>query len=364
MAIALAVLLACCASAAVAQFENGISFSEGSTNAAKPTQSAATTFIVNQQNCRCVLIGTCAFNGNNGIDIRIVNVGTTPSPCQTGYQSCCTPPTSQPSTVPPADTTCGIRKIPVTRQPVVGQASFGAYPWQAALLTKAGENYLGSGVLMDATHVVTAAHKVAAYANNPEAMLVRLGDWNGRASTEPYQPVSVNVARVVLHPNFNSVNLDNDVAVIRLNGVVPIASYPNINTACKPTAAVVANQRCYVSGWGKNAFAPNGQYQAIMREVDVPIIDQASCEARLRQTRLGPNFVLNRNSFICAGGESGKDACTGDGGSPLVCQTNTGQWQVVGLVAWGIGCANTNVPGVYTNFWNFLPWINAAITTA
>jgi secreted trypsin-like serine protease len=44
------------------------------------------------------------------------------------------------------------------------------------------------------------------------------------------------------------------------------------------------------------------------------------------------NFITY--SFLCAGGISGRDACTGDGGSGLMCQNN-GQWYVVGLVAWG-----------------------------
>lgn len=47
-----------------------------------------------------------------------------------------------------------------------------------------------------------------------------------------------------------------------------------------------------------------------MKEVDVPIVDQSTCENDLRKTRLGQSFILNRNSFICAGGEQGKDACT------------------------------------------------------
>jgi len=51
----------------------------------------------------------------------------------------------------------------------------------------------------------------------------------------------------------------------------------------------------------------------------------------------------------------------GDGGSPLVC-SNNGAYQVVGLVTWGIGCASAGVPGVYTNVYNFLPWIKQQMT--
>jgi hypothetical protein len=157
-----------------------------------------------------------------------------------------------------------------------------------------------------------------------------------------------------------------------------------------------------------------------MKEVDVPLIDQTTCQNQLRATRLGQNFQMDFTSFLCAGGESGKDAvrvqneliqfsplinfhfvgparqfqCTGDGGAPLVCQI-VNQFYVLGLgnfiltffyeissnnsfsVAWGIGCGQqseislvsffqsfklglkyfTDVPGVYTNVANYIPWI-------
>lgn len=79
----------------------------------------------------------------------------------------------------------------------------------------------------------------------------------------------------------------------------------------------------------------------------------------MRQTRLGGRFILDR-SFICAGGEPGKDACEGDGGSPLICEVN-GIWKVAGLVSWGIGCGQPGIPGVYVNVANFRPWIDSIV---
>jgi len=64
-----------------------------------------------------------------------------------------------------------------------------------------------------------------------------------------------------------------------------------------------------VTGWGKDAFGSNGMYQSILKEVDVPVVSSANCQTALRGTRLGSAFVLD-NSFMCAGGEAGKDACT------------------------------------------------------
>lgn len=86
---------------------------------------------------------------------------------------------------------------------------------------------------------------------------------------------------------------------------------PTITTACL-TSQVVTGSRCFVSGWGRNAFGPSGQYQTIQTQTDVPLVDANTCQNQLRSTRLGPNFVLDTTSFICAGGEAGKDACTGN----------------------------------------------------
>ncbi|XP_012523534.2 phenoloxidase-activating factor 2-like [Monomorium pharaonis] len=308
------------------------------------TDSAPTTYIVNQ-NCQCYL-GTICPTGTGGIDIRIVNTGAT---CPSGYVYCCAGGggTNNPS--------CGIQKITPSAHPV-GQAPYGAYPWMVAILTS-GNVYVGGGVLISTTHVLTVAHKVAGYVNG--GIKARLGEWNAQGPTEPYPQVEISISRVTLHPQYNSQNLQNDIAVLKLSSAAPTATSPSINTACLPSGPVPAKTRCWVSGWGKDAFV-NGMNPNILKEVDVPVLSQADCQTGLRKTRLGDLFVLD-NSFMCAGGEAGKDACTGDGGSPLVC-SNNGPYQVVGLVTWGIGCAGAGVPGVYTNVNYFYSWIMQQMT--
>ncbi len=151
------------------------------------------------------------------------------------------------------------------------------------------------------------------------------------------------------------------------------------------TAKDFDGQSCFSSGWGKNEFSAEGRYQEIMKKTEVPIVPRSDCESALRKTRLGPNFILN-DSFLCAGGQLGKDTCVGDGGSPLVCRNamvpNSQQYVQVGIVrtfflnytsellsvfnifmlifilkvSWGISCKSTT-PAVYVNVLRFVPWI-------
>lgn len=50
-------------------------------------------------------------------------------------------------------------------------------------------------------------------------------------------------------------------------------------------------------------------YQVILKKIELPVVERRECEKALRTTRLGSYFKLHA-SFICAGGEEGKDTCT------------------------------------------------------
>ncbi|XP_075972455.1 inactive CLIP domain-containing serine protease A3-like isoform X2 [Anticarsia gemmatalis] len=319
--------------------------------------------IVKRQSCACVPTGTCIRNTGAGmIDVRIV----TPVQCPTGQEYCC----GNTTVVPPI--ACGkTQTVPATAiAPAYGQASFGEFPWQALILTKQND-YIAGGVLIDALNVITVTHRLLPYIVSGTApnVKVRMGEWDAAGTYEPVPYQEYTITKVFSHPSYNANTLQNDIMVLRLASAVQftpaMGAAVTINRACLPPTATTAytGQRCMVSGWGKNMFGQQGQYQQILKKVDVPIVAPATCQTQLQTARLGATYMLDTTSFICAGGEANKDSCTGDGGSGLVCQVS-GSWVVVGLVSWGLGCANANVPGVYVNVAGFLPWIQQQVATA
>nr|CAD7264459.1 unnamed protein product [Timema shepardi] len=284
--------------------------------------------------------------------------------CSGGLIYCCT------NTAPHVTNTCGLREqinVPgVILQE--GQSYFGEYPWDSIILDQSN-NYIAGGALVGSIHVLTAAHKVVPFMNqrsdfdtrglwNSSTILkVRLGEWNTHKATESYKYQEIGILRILVHPNYNNDNLHYDLALITLSSAAPLGVQPHINSVCiAPTGTDFTGKRCWVSGWGKNDFGPQGQYQFIQKQVDVQVLSPGDCQQRLQGTRLGQYFSFDQNSFLCAGGEQGKDACTGDGGAPLVCE-NGGRFYLAGLVSWGVGCADKGVPGVYVNVLNFRDWI-------
>ncbi|KAK3917491.1 Phenoloxidase-activating factor 2 [Frankliniella fusca] len=239
---------------------------------------------------------------------------------------------------------------------VDGDSEFGEYPWQVAILKKDPNEsvYVCGGTLIDAVHIITAAHCIKSYA--AQDLRVRLGEWDVNHDVEFYPHVERDVSAVVVHPEFYAGTLYNDLAIIRLVSAVDFSQSPHISPACLPDQYTeYAGSRCWTTGWGKDAFGDFGKYQNILKEVDVPVVSHQQCERQLQQTRLGYDFKLHQG-FVCAGGEEGKDACKGDGGGPMVCERG-GSWQVVGVVSWGVGCGQSGVPGVYVKVAHYLDWI-------
>lgn len=165
---------------------------------------------------------------------------------------------------------------------------------------------------------------------------------------------------VYVHPEFYAGTLYNDLAILKIDHDINFEKNPHISPACLPEKFEdFTGNRCWTTGWGKDAFGDFGKYQNILKEVDVPVISNPICENQMRKTRLGPSFNLHPG-FICAGGEEGKDACKGDGGGPMVCEKH-GKWQLSGVVSWGIGCGQAGVPGVYSRVSYYLDWINQVV---
>jgi len=327
----------------------------------KATTSLLTVESISINSCTCVRIGSCATSGSGSfntdgsgvIDLRVVNNQDTSSKCPSGYHCCSTGSTTDSS----VSANCGLPNVLPTPGYTLSssQAKFGEFPWTAIILDSVNK-YISGAVLVSKRHVVTAAHKLNSFLAGD--LKVRLGEWDVNSNSESFMYFETSVSRIAIYPLFNSANLQNDIAMLTLTDEVDLNAYPNINVVCPAQSVVsyVSNSNCWVTGWGKDAFGSNGAFQSILKKVNVPVVDSNNCQTLLRQTKLTSSFVLDRTSFICAGGVAGQDACTGDGGSPLVCERN-GRYELVGLVAWGIGCAEESVPGVYVNVGSYSGWL-------
>lgn len=195
-----------------------------------------------------------------------------------------------------------------------------------------------------------------------EKLRVRLGDWDTKHEKEFYPHEEFRVASKVQHHRFNSKTLFNDFALLFLEQ--PVELKPHIDTICLPdqrSFAEIDTKNCVATGFGKDRFH-GGRYQNVMKQVDLSMVDRPECQKRLRTTKLGRFFKLHR-SFACAGGDEGVDTCRGDGGSPLVCPRldDPEKYVQAGIVAWGIGCGEGGIPGVYASVPMMVSWINEQI---
>ncbi|KAE8741403.1 hypothetical protein FOCC_FOCC013102, partial [Frankliniella occidentalis] len=248
-----------------------------------------------------------------------------------------------------------------------GTAEPSEWPWHAALLETASDRYVCGATLIGPTWLLTAAHCVLDYPD-PSALKVRVGEYDVRSDSESFTQERA-VVELVAHPTFDHASLQNDIALVRI--ARPPRDHRNVGAVClpppRPRSARQHDNRlkddaeadddfpqegsvCFVTGWGrKDEMSPHSE---VLKEVPVPLWSRGPCQEALR-THLGPSFLLPTTA-LCAGAK-GRDACDGDGGGPLMCNSG-GRWFQMGIVSYGIGCGRHHSPGVYTKLSSFTSW--------
>uniref|UniRef100_A0A669ERY3 Peptidase S1 domain-containing protein n=1 Tax=Oreochromis niloticus TaxID=8128 RepID=A0A669ERY3_ORENI len=242
---------------------------------------------------------------------------------------------------------CGQPKL--NTRIVGGQvAPVGSWPWQVSL-QRSGFHFCG-GSLINSQWVLTAAH--CFQTSTPTGLTVNLGLQSLQGSNP--NAVSRTVTQIINHPNYNSGTNDNDICLLQLSSPVTFTSYISPVCLAASDSTFYSGVNSWVTGWGNIGMSlPSPQN---LMEVEVPVVGNRQCNCNYGVGRITDNM-------ICAGlSAGGKDSCQGDSGGPMVSKQN-GRWIQAGVVSFGEGCAEPNLPGVYARVSQYQTWINSQISS-
>jgi secreted trypsin-like serine protease len=245
---------------------------------------------------------------------------------------------------------------PGTAHAIVGgaPAATGQFPFQVALWNDVGGNavngFFCGGVILDDTHIATAAHCVfddtTGQATAPQHLHVLTGTTNLASGGSDQAAVAAS-----FDPRYNPNTNDYDMGVITLgtpltpsSTTLGIGLVPQDETTLTGTGKTVT-----VSGWGYDAplapnEAPDHNSPTKLQFVAITVTDTTACKNDYS------GFVAITPRMLCAA-DPGQDSCFGDSGGPLVAlpsgQTAPTGYQLAGLVESGVGCAQDGFPGIY-----------------
>ncbi|XP_055692168.1 trypsin alpha-3-like [Lutzomyia longipalpis] len=214
-------------------------------------------------------------------------------------------------------------------------ASPGQFPYIASIRSAANAHFCG-GILANNRWIVSAAHCTVGrtLANTISVLGAHSRTSGGTTFTS---------ARIVNHPQYNANTIANDVCVIQTTN--PITFTNLIQPIALGSAHVGGGVAAVVSGWGVTSF-PGGSLAANLQFLNVQTITNAQCS----QSVAGSGSLIFAHK-ICNAGIVGRGPCSSDSGGPLAAGNTA-----IGIVSWGIGCAN-GFADVYDRVSSHRNWI-------
>uniref|UniRef100_A0A8C9CYF3 t-plasminogen activator n=1 Tax=Panthera leo TaxID=9689 RepID=A0A8C9CYF3_PANLE len=263
----------------------------------------------------------------------------------------------------PQCSTCGLRQYKQPQFRIKGglYADITSHPWQAAIFVKnrrsPGERFLCGGILISSCWVLSAAHCLQER-YPPHHLKVVLGRTYRVVPGEEEQKFEVE--KYIIHKEFDDDTYDNDIALLKLqsDSLQCAQESDTVRTVCLPEADLRLPDwtECELSGYGKHE-ASSPFYSERLKEAHVRLYPAGRCTSQHLFNRTVTNNMLCAGDTRSGGNQANiHDACQGDSGGPLVCMKDN-HMTLVGIISWGLGCGQKDVPGVYTKITNYLDWI-------
>jgi len=244
----------------------------------------------------------------------------------------------------------------------------GEFPFIVSLdhlnATTGAYKHFCAGSIVDATHIVTAAHCVWNYTASMVTILA--GAYNLSATEASQQRVQVSVINV--HPNYTSRGSPGpyDVAVLVL--ATPLALNAQVNVVGLNTVGHFPSGKCTNMGWGNKFPVSSISYQGsdVLLKGETGMITKTTCQllggylpyrVQLQTAVCGANVNLFTMTF-----NPGQGTCQGDSGGPVVCYNSDKTPYLAGIVSWGFIYCGVS-PDVYTDISNaaIKDWLDSVL---
>lgn len=164
------------------------------------------------------------------------------------------------------------------------------------------------GSLLNERWIATAAHCFIYYKNlRWDRVVIKLGKYDREMQEEQeFRTGIADPSSIVVHPDYNKVTFDNDLALVRLRDHVAFTDYilplclgeVELSESLLNGLADDAKIRMgTVVGWGRlKEMGPSPRY---LQEIKLPIVDQSVCVTSTNYTVSVANLISVDISIIC-----------------------------------------------------------------
>ena len=226
------------------------------------------------------------------------------------------------------------------------QAASGEFPFMVQVRP---DGDLCAGSLISDRWIITAAHCMEGI-STASNISVRAGSNFLSSGGEV-----IEALRFFVHPEFDALTFDHDIALIELASPVTADKTGTIDwLSGNESALLPEGASVVVTGWGSTSFGGSASEDLLKVSVTVQYPNTCVDSSLYTESEITDNM-------LCAGvPEGGQDACQGDSGGPLIVYDDGLAW-LAGIVSWGQGCGLADYPGVYTRIAKFDRWISEQI---